>query len=79
MLLSKMKAGQTGIIVHVGGNGILRRRVLEMGLIKGTEIYVEKYAPLKDPLELILKGYHISLRVEEAAQIIVDNVKQDLR
>ena len=79
MLLSEMKEGQIGTIVHVGGNGTLRRRLLEMGLINGTEIYVEKYAPLKDPLELILKGYHISLRVEEAAQIIVDNVKQDLR
>jgi len=75
MLLSEMKEGQTGIIVHVGGNnGALRRRVLEMGLTKGTEIYVEKYAPLKDPLELIIKGYHISLRVEEAANITVDNL-----
>ncbi len=72
MLLSEMKEGQTGIIVRVGGNGALRRRVLEMGLTKGTEIYVEKYAPLKDPLELIIKGYHISLRVEEAANITVD-------
>ena len=70
-----MKAGQTGIITHVGGNGILRRRILEMGILKGTEIYVEKYAPLRDPLELIVKGYHISLRVEEAAQITVDSVK----
>ncbi|MCK4620368.1 MAG: ferrous iron transport protein A [Deltaproteobacteria bacterium] len=74
MLLSKMIEGQTGIIVHVGGNGALRRRVLEMGLTKGTEIYVEKYAPLKDPLELIIKGYHISLRVEEAANITVDKL-----
>jgi len=72
MLLSEMKEGQTGIIVHVGGNGALRRRILEMGLTKGTKIYVEKYAPLKDPLELIIKGYHISLRVEEAANITVD-------
>ena len=72
MLLSEMKEGQTGIIVHVGGNGALRRRVLEMGLTKETEIYVEKYAPLKDPLELIIKGYHISLRVEEAANITVN-------
>ncbi|MDL2123331.1 MAG: ferrous iron transport protein A [Deltaproteobacteria bacterium] len=74
MLLSKMKEGQIGIIVRVGGNGALRRRVLEMGLTKGTEIYVEKYAPLKDPLELIIKGYHISLRVEEAANITVDKL-----
>ena len=74
MLLSKMKEGQTGIIVRVGGNGALRRRLLEMGLTRGTEIYVEKYAPLKDPLELIIKGYHISLRVEEAATITVDKL-----
>lgn len=74
MLLSEMKEGQSGIIVHVGGNGALRRRVLEMGLTKGTEIYVEKYAPLKDPLELIIKGYHISLRIEEAANITVDKL-----
>ena len=74
MLLSEMKEGQTGIIVRVGGNGALRRRVLEMGLTRGTEIYVEKYAPLKDPLELIIRGYHISLRVEEAANITVDKL-----
>jgi len=70
-----MKENQTAIIVHVGGNGALRRRILEMGILKGSDIYVEKYAPLKDPIELIVKGYHLSLRVEEAAQIIVDNVK----
>lgn len=75
MQLSEMKAGQTGIITRIGGNGILRRRILEMGILKGTEIYVEKYAPLRDPLELIVKGYHVSIRVEEAAQITVDSVK----
>lgn len=75
MRLSEMKENQTAIIVRVGGNGALRRRILEMGILKGSEIYVEKYAPLKDPIELIVKGYHVSLRVEEAAQIIVDNVK----
>ena len=75
MQLSEMKEGQTGIITRIGGNGILRRRILEMGILKGTEIYVEKYAPLRDPLELIVKGYHVALRVEEAAQITVDNVK----
>ncbi len=75
MRLSEMKENQTAIIVRVGGNGALRRRILEMGILKGSEIYVEKYAPLKDPIELIVKGYHVSLRVEEAAQITVDNVK----
>lgn len=75
MLLSEMREGQTATIVRVGGNGILRRRILEMGILRGTEVYVEKYAPLKDPLELIVKGYHVMLRVEEAAQITVENVR----
>jgi len=75
MLLSEMKEGQTARINTIGGNGALRRRIHEMGILKGTQIYVEKYAPLKDPLELIIKGCHISLRVEEAAQIMVDDVK----
>ena len=75
MLLSEMKEGQTATVVRVGGNGILRRRILEMGILKGTEVYIEKYAPLKDPLELIVKGYHISLRVEEAARITVEEVR----
>ena len=69
--LSDLREGQTARIIHVGGDGPVRRRLLEMGLIKGTDVYIEKYAPLKDPLELIVKGYHVSLRVEEAAQITV--------
>ena len=75
MLLSEMKEKQTASVVRVGGNGPLRRRILEMGILKGSEIYVEKYAPLKDPIELIVKGYHVSLRVEEASQITVEQVK----
>jgi Fe2+ transport system protein FeoA len=71
MLLSEMREGDSVTIVKIGGNGALRRRILEMGILKGTEVYVEKYAPLKDPLELIVKGMHISLRVEEAGNIEV--------
>jgi Fe2+ transport system protein FeoA len=74
MLLSELKEGQRCTIEKVGGNGHFRRRILEMGIIKGSQIYVEKYAPLKDPMELIVKGYHVSLRVEEAARITVGNV-----
>ncbi len=77
MLLSELKEGESGVIMRVGGNGALRRRILEMGIIKGTKVYVDKYAPLKDPLELIVKSYHISLRVEEAAQITVEKQQQD--
>ena len=75
MQLSEMKEHQTGRVLRVGGNGTLRRRILEMGIVKGTEVYVEKYAPLKDPIELIVKGYHVSLRVQEAAQITVESAE----
>ena len=75
MRLNELKEGQTATVVHVGGNGILRRRILEMGILKGAEIYIEKYAPLRDPLELIVKGYHVSLRVKEAAKVEVNNVR----
>ena len=75
MLLSEVKEGQTVTISRIGGTGVLRRRLHEMGILKGTDVLVEKYAPLKDPLELIVKGYHVSLRVEEAAQITVEVVK----
>ncbi len=75
MRLSELREGQRADIVKVGGTSLLRRRILEMGLVRGAEVYVEKYAPLKDPLELIVKGYHVSLRVEEAAEILVENVR----
>jgi Fe2+ transport system protein FeoA len=73
--LSELKEGQRANVARVQGEGPFRRRLLEMGFLRGTEVYVEKYAPLKDPLELILKGYHVSLRVEEAARIQVENVR----
>ncbi|MBU4318851.1 MAG: ferrous iron transport protein A [Proteobacteria bacterium] len=74
MLLSEVKEGRSARIIKVGGESALRRRILEMGMVKGAEVYIEKYAPLKDPLELIVKGCHISLRVKEAEQIIVENI-----
>jgi Fe2+ transport system protein FeoA len=75
MRLSELKEGQTAVIARVGGSGLLRRRILEMGILRGVQVYVEKYAPLKDPMELIVKGYHVSLRVEEASQIDVERVR----
>ena len=73
--LSQMKEGQQGVIARVAGETRLRRRILEMGINRGATVYVEKYAPLKDPIELIVKGYHVSMRVEEAAHITVEGVR----
>lgn len=72
VVLSAMKEGDAGYIVKVGGCGILRRRILEMGLTRGSHVVVEKYAPLKDPMEVVVKGTHISLRVSEARHIVME-------
>ncbi len=69
MLLSQMREGEEGTIVKVGGDGAFRRRLLEMGFLRGARLTVEKYAPLKDPLEVVVGASHVSLRVEEAAWI----------
>ena len=74
MLLSEMKEGDRCRITRVWGIGPFRRRVQEMGLLTGTEVFIEKYAPLKDPVELIVKGYHVSLRVAEAARVDVEKI-----
>ena len=71
MMLSELKEGQWAVIERIGGSGALRRRILEMGIIRGARVYVEKYAPFRDPIELIVKGTHVSLRVEEASQISI--------
>lgn len=75
--LSRFKEGERGVIIKVEGRGAFRKRLQEMGFIKGTEVFVEKYAPLRDPVELIVKGYHVSLRVEEAAQVIMERQGQE--
>ncbi|MFH1075493.1 MAG: FeoA domain-containing protein [Pseudomonadota bacterium] len=73
--LSDLKQGQKATIMHVAGSGAFRKRLMELGFLKGTEVVVEKYAPLRDPVELVIKGYHISLRVCEADHVFVVNVQ----
>ena len=69
--LHQLQPGQRAVIVRIGGNGALRRRFAEMGIIRGETILVERVAPLGDPVAYLIKGYHLSLRKEEAAQIEV--------
>jgi Fe2+ transport system protein FeoA len=69
--LGDYRQGQRGIILEVRGEGKFKKRIVEMGFIRGVEVYVEKYAPLRDPIEFIIKGYHISLRRDEAEKIIM--------
>lgn len=67
-----MKAGQEGVITAVGGQGALRRRLLDMGLTPHTRVRVNKFAPMGDPMELTLRGYELTLRIADANGIEVD-------
>lgn len=73
--LSDLKPGEKGIITKVAGTGSVRRRMLDMGLVKGTEVTVVRKAPLGDPVEFVLKGYRLSLRREEAKNVMVEVIK----
>ena len=75
--LSEFREGERGVIARLNGKGRFRKRLQEMGFIKGVEVFVEKYAPLRDPMELVLKGYHVSLRVDEAAQVMMEKMEQE--
>ncbi|HEY88168.1 MAG TPA: metal-dependent transcriptional regulator [Thermoflexia bacterium] len=70
--LHKLKVGQRGVIVHVGGRGPVKRRMLDMGLVTGSEVKVVRVAPLGDPVEFTVKGYSLSLRKSEASNIKVE-------
>ena len=69
--LRDYREGQRGKIIGIKGEGKFKTRIVEMGFVKGAEVYVEKYAPLRDPVEFIVKGYHVSLRRDEAEMIIM--------
>lgn len=70
--LSQLDPGQRATVVRVGGIGQARRRYLEMGFVRGEVVQVERVAPLGDPIEYRLKGYHISLRRADAQNILVE-------
>ena len=69
MTLDRLKVGGHGKIVAVGGEGALRRRLLDMGLTPGTSVMVRKVAPMGDPIELNLRGYELTIRLEDAQKI----------
>ena len=69
--LHLLQPGQRATILRINGAGTLRRRFIEMGIVKGETILIERNAPLGDQVEYFIKGYHLALRREEAAQIEV--------
>ena len=71
MTLKDLKIGQSGIVLAVSGEKALRRRLLEMGITPRTNITVKKAAPMGDPIELLLRGYVLTLRLEDADKILI--------
>jgi Fe2+ transport system protein FeoA len=68
-ILSQLGIGERGVIVAVKGEGAIRRRLFDMGLTPGAEVYLRKKAPLGDPIEISLRGYELTLRKAEAAHV----------
>ncbi|MCR5517965.1 MAG: ferrous iron transport protein A, partial [Lachnospiraceae bacterium] len=71
MTLKDLKPGKSAVVTEVGGEGALRQHFLDMGIIPGVEITVVKYAPMGDPVELMIHGYELTLRLDDAGQILV--------
>ena len=70
--LKEIKPGRTVNVVKIGGAGPIKRRIMEMGVTRGVEIYVRKVAPLGDPIEVMVRGYELSLRKADAELIEVE-------
>jgi len=77
MTLRDIKEGDTARIVRVSGSGPFRQRLMEMGFVPGETVFVERYAPLRDPIEFVVKQYHVSLRRVDAALIEVVSPNSD--
>ena len=71
MTLREAKTGQTVSVVKLNGEGAVKRRIMDMGITKGVEIYVRKVAPLGDPVEITVRGYELSVRKADAEMVEV--------
>ena len=72
MTLRETKTGQTVTVVKLNGEGAVKRRIMDMGITKGVEIYVRKVAPLGDPVEVTVRGYELSVRKADAEMVEVN-------
>ena len=71
MTLNELEIGKSAKVIRLNGEGAVKRRIMDMGLTKGTEVTVRKVAPLGDPIEITVRGYELSIRKDEAASIEV--------
>ena len=70
--LKEVQVGETVTVTKLTGQGAIKRHIMDMGITKGTSVYVRKVAPLGDPIEVTVRGYELSLRKEDAGMIQVD-------
>jgi ferrous iron transport protein A len=70
--LKEAGCGETVTVTKLGGEGALKRRIMDMGITKGTSIYVRKVAPLGDPVEITVRGYELTIRKGDAENILVE-------
>lgn len=76
MNLEQLPIGKNAVITSVGGEGALRCRLLDMGLIPGTRIVIKKIAPMGDPVEIRIRGYELTIRMDDARKIDVEPEEQ---
>lgn len=72
MILKDVKIGKTAKVKKINCEGAIKRRIMDMGIIRGTEIFIRKVAPLGDPIEITVRGYELSLRKEDAENIQIE-------
>ena len=70
--LKDVKVGENAVVVRLHGEGAVKRRIMDMGLTRGTEVHVRKVAPLGDPMELTVRGYELSVRKADAEMIEIE-------
>ena len=72
MTLDQLQKGQAAKVVKIAGKGAIRRRLMDMGLVRGVQVEMVKAAPMGDPVDYLVRGYHLSLRKSEAQMIEID-------
>ncbi len=72
MTLKDVKIGDTAKVIKLNGEGPVKRRIMDMGITKGVEVYVRKVAPLGDPIEITVRGYELSIRKADAEMVLVE-------
>ncbi|MBQ7792676.1 MAG: ferrous iron transport protein A [Clostridia bacterium] len=78
MTLNELKPGKSAVVLAVNGEGALRRRLLDMGLTPKTRLFMRKVAPLGDPMEIKLRGYELTLRLEDATKIDIMEIEENI-